>query len=73
VVEEPLYRLVINIERSNCPYMSSIWVVVVCDPNDLILLGEGIPHAEKTSKCPSLPIYPQWDAQPSYIIVVQNN
>jgi hypothetical protein len=53
--------------------MSSIWVVVVCDPDDLILLGEGIPHAEKTSKCPSLPIYPQWDAQPGYIIVVQNN
>jgi hypothetical protein len=36
-------------------------------------LEEGIPHAEETSKCPSPPIYPQWDDQPGYIVVVPNN
>jgi hypothetical protein len=34
---------------------------------------EGIPHVEKTLECPSSPMYPQWDAQPGYIVVVQNN
>ncbi len=34
---------------------------------------DNIPHAEKTLECPSPPIYPQWDVQPSYIAIVQDN
>ncbi len=53
--------------------MNSVWTTIVCDLDDLMELGEGIPHVEETSECPSPPIYPQWDAQPGYIIVVQDN
>ncbi len=53
--------------------MSSVWTDVVCDLDDLMYLGEGIPHVKKTSECPSPPIYSQWDVQLGYIVVVQDN
>ncbi len=70
MVDEPLCCLVVSIGRGDCLSVSSVWTVVVCNPDDLLYLGEGIPHAEKTSKCPNPPIYPQWDVQPGYITVV---
>jgi hypothetical protein len=36
------------------------------------VLGHPISHPI-TSECPSPPIYPQWDAQLGYIVVVQDN
>jgi len=53
--------------------MSSVWTAVACDHDDLMQLGEGIPHAKETSKCLNPPMYPQWDVQLGYIVVVQNN
>ncbi len=50
--------------------MNSVLTVVIYDPNDLMSLGEGIPHAEETSECPNPPI---WDVQLGYIVVVQDN
>jgi hypothetical protein len=53
--------------------MNIVWTIVVCDPVELMQLGEGNPHAKERLECPSLPIYPQWDAQLGYIVVVQDN
>ncbi len=73
MVEEPLCCLVVSIGLGDYPSRSNVWTVVVCDPDDLMQFGEGIPHAKEISECPSPPIYPQWDVQPYYIVVVQNN
>ncbi len=36
MVEEPLYRLAVNIGRGDYPSMNIVWTVVVCDPDDLM-------------------------------------